>query len=51
MYYNRFRYYAPEEGVYTSQDPVRFKGGDRFYSYVHDTNAWVDVKGLWETAL
>jgi RHS repeat-associated protein len=46
LYYNRFRYYAPEEGLYLSQDPVRLEGGDRLYGYVHDPNGWVDVLGL-----
>ncbi|WP_223064550.1 RHS repeat-associated core domain-containing protein [Frischella japonica] len=23
MYYNRFRYYNPETGLYISQDPIR----------------------------
>ena len=22
LYYNRFRYYSPEEGCYTQQDPI-----------------------------
>lgn len=47
LYYNRFRYYAPEEGLYISQDPVRLLGGNKtLYAYVEDTNAYVDVFGL-----
>jgi RHS repeat-associated protein len=46
LYYNRFRYYSPEEGVYISQDPIRLKGGLSLYSYAHNTNAWVDWFGL-----
>jgi RHS repeat-associated protein len=46
LYYNRFRYYSPEEGLYLSQDPIRLLGGDKFYGYVHDPNGWVDVLGL-----
>jgi RHS repeat-associated protein len=46
LYYNRFRYYSPEEGVYISQDPIRLAGGMNIYSYVHDTNGWVDIFGL-----
>ncbi|WMJ72297.1 RHS repeat-associated core domain-containing protein [Cytophagaceae bacterium ABcell3] len=46
LYYNRFRYYAPDEAMYVSQDPIGLEGGDRFYEYVHDSNAWVDVLGL-----
>jgi RHS repeat-associated protein len=46
LYYNRFRYYSPEEGVYISQDPIRLDGGINLYSYVNDTNGWVDLWGL-----
>jgi RHS repeat-associated protein len=46
LYYNRFRYYSPEEGMYLSQDPIGLKGGISPYLYVHDTNGWVDVFGL-----
>ena len=50
LYYNRFRYYSPDEGMYvTAQDPIRLTGGSRLYGYVQDPNAWVDVFGLeWE---
>ncbi|MDW8852407.1 RHS repeat-associated core domain-containing protein [Flavobacterium sp. MMLR14_040] len=46
LYYNRFRYYSPETGLYLTQDPIRLFGGNRLYSYVHDSNAWVDPLGL-----
>jgi RHS repeat-associated protein len=46
LYYNRFRYYSPEEGMYLSQDPIRLGGGFEFYSYVHDPNNWTDSLGL-----
>lgn len=47
LYYNRFRYYLPEEGVYISQDPLKLAGGNRtLYSYVQDTNSQVDPLGL-----
>ena len=26
LYYNRFRYYDPEDGQYMSQDPIRLSG-------------------------
>ncbi len=45
--YNRFRYYAPEEGLYISKDPIGLAGGKELYRYVSDVNAWVDVFGLW----
>ncbi|MEO5684602.1 MAG: DUF6531 domain-containing protein [Chitinophagaceae bacterium] len=46
LYYNRFRYYAVDDGVYLSSDRIGLDGGMKLYSYVHDPNAWVDVFGL-----
>jgi len=46
LYYNRFRYYDAEGGFYVSQDPIRLESSMSFYSYVHDTNSWVDIFGL-----
>jgi RHS repeat-associated protein len=46
LYYNRFRYYSPEEGVYICQDPAGLQAGIRFYAYVPDVNYWVDIFGL-----
>jgi RHS repeat-associated protein len=45
-YYNRFRYYLPEEGIYLSQDPIGLRGGIKVYGYVKNTNVWTDVMGL-----
>ncbi len=46
LYYNRFRYYSPDEGICLNHDPIRLAAGERLYSYVHDTNIWVDPVGL-----
>jgi RHS repeat-associated protein len=47
LYYNRFRYYSPEEGIYLGQDPIGLAGNNpTLYSYVHDSNSWVDRLGL-----
>ena len=46
LYYNRFRYYSPEMGIYISSDPIGLAGGFNTYAYVKDTNTWVDVLGL-----
>jgi RHS repeat-associated protein len=46
LYYNRFRYYSPDEGIYLSQDPIGLTGGHKLYSYVHDVNSWIDELGL-----
>jgi RHS repeat-associated protein len=51
LYYNRFRYYSPEEGGYISQDPIGLHGGNELYSYVRDTNTWMDILGLSSTIL
>jgi RHS repeat-associated protein len=46
LYYNRFRYYSPEEGMYLSQDPISINGNLNLYAYVSDTNIWDDIFGL-----
>ena len=47
LYYNRFRYYSPNEGVYTQIDPIGLAGGNpTVYGYVHDPNTWIDPFGL-----
>lgn len=46
LYYNRFRYYNPDEGLYISKDPLSVLGGFNVYSYAHDPNSWIDVLGL-----
>ncbi|WP_212893100.1 RHS repeat domain-containing protein, partial [Capnocytophaga canimorsus] len=46
LYYNRFRYYDCNTGSYISQDPIGLAGGLSLYSYVFDSNSWVDVFGL-----
>jgi RHS repeat-associated protein len=49
LYYNRFRYYNPDTGLYLSQDPIRLAGNNPiFYAYTHDSNWWVDPSGLSE---
>ena len=34
LYYYRARYYDPRIGRFISEDPIRFRGGMNFYSYV-----------------
>ncbi|WP_310283201.1 RHS repeat-associated core domain-containing protein [Flavobacterium piscis] len=47
LYYNRYRYYSPDTGLYLSQDRIGLAGNNpNFYAYVHDSNSWVDVFGL-----
>ena len=50
LYYNRFRYYNPESGVYISQDPISIEGNNpNIYAYVSDTNSRQDIFGLNQT--
>jgi RHS repeat-associated protein len=47
LYYNRARYYDPTTGRFLSEDPIRFKDGANFYSYVHDSPPdFTDPSGL-----
>ena len=47
LYYNRFRYYSPEEGGYTQPDPIGLAGKNpTLYGYVWDPNWLVDIFGL-----
>ena len=46
LYYNRFRYYDPNGGSYISQDPIKLLGGLSLYSYVENTNIFIDEFGL-----
>ncbi|RTQ92861.1 DUF6531 domain-containing protein [Lysinibacillus telephonicus] len=47
LYYNRFRYYSPAEGIYTQIDPIGLAGGNpTLYAYVIDPNIWIDPFGL-----
>ncbi|MGP9827725.1 RHS repeat-associated core domain-containing protein [Ectopseudomonas khazarica] len=45
LYYNRYRYYAPELGRYVTQDPIGLAGGENFYQYPSPTTL-VDPMGL-----
>ena len=47
LYYNRFRYYSPESGMYISQDPIRLLGKNpNIYAYTSDSNSQADIFGL-----
>jgi hypothetical protein len=36
--------------MYLSQNPIRLAGGFELYTYVYDTNTWIDILGLTKTA-
>ena len=47
LYYNRFRYYMPNEGIYTQCDPIGLTGGNpTIYGYVHNSLMQIDPFGL-----
>jgi RHS repeat-associated protein len=47
LYYNRFRYYSPDEGIYLSKDPIGLAGNNpTLYGYVKDVNSRFDVFAL-----
>ena len=47
LYYNRFRYYSPQMGMYISSDPIGLAGNNpTLYGYVQDVNTWIDLWGL-----
>ena len=42
LYYNRHRYYDPQQGRYISQDPIGLRGGTNLYGYVTNPISMVD---------
>ncbi|HDS1235307.1 TPA: RHS domain-containing protein [Pluralibacter gergoviae] len=46
LHYNLFRYYDPEVGRFTVQDPIGLEGGLNFYSYAPNPLGWIDPLGL-----
>jgi RHS repeat-associated protein len=46
LFYNRFRYYDPEAGLYLSPDPIGLEGGIHAFAYGTNPTGWVDPFGL-----
>ncbi|EPG2138185.1 RHS repeat-associated core domain-containing protein [Providencia stuartii] len=46
LLYNTFRYYAPDLGRFTQQDPIGLAGGLNLYQYAPNPLTWVDPRGL-----
>ncbi|VAK69197.1 RhsB [Enterobacter hormaechei] len=44
--YNLFRYYDPDCGRFTQQDPIGLAGGINLYQYAPNALGWVDPLGL-----
>ncbi|NJP02888.1 hypothetical protein HBH25_18760, partial [Pseudomonas sp. hsmgli-8] len=50
-HYNTFRYYDPEVGRFTTQDPIGLLGGENLYQYAPSPVGWVDPLGWCSTKL
>ena len=46
LHYNLFRYYDPDCGRFTQQDPIGLAGGLNLYQYAPNALGWVDPLGL-----
>ena len=46
LHYNLFRYYDPDCGRFTQQDPIGLAGGTNLYQYAPNALGWVDPWGL-----
>ena len=52
LYYNRFRYYDANLGLYISQDPIGLAGNNpNMYAYSFDSNSEVDLFGLSDSSI
>ncbi|KJL93276.1 hypothetical protein SS22_22860, partial [Enterobacter hormaechei subsp. xiangfangensis] len=45
LHYNLFRYYDPDCGLFTQQDPIGLAGGINLYQYAPNALGWVDPWG------
>ena len=46
LHYNTFRYYDPDVGRFTTEDPIGLNGGLNLYQYAPNPFAWIDPWGL-----
>jgi RHS repeat-associated protein len=46
LYYNRHRYYGPQQARYITQDPIGLRGGWNFYVYTSNPIIEIDPLGL-----
>ena len=46
LHYNLFRYYDPQVGRFTVQDPIGLNGGLNLYQYAPNPLSWIDPFGL-----
>ena len=46
LHYNRFRYYDPDMGMFTTRDPIGLMGGSNVFQYAPNPTGWIDPLGL-----
>ena len=48
LHYNIYRYYDPDSGRFTTQDPTGLAGGLNLYQYGVNPLGWIDPPGLYK---
>jgi len=51
LHYNRFRYFDPDLGMFTTRDPIGLMGGNNVFQYAPNPVGWIDPFGLSSTVL
>ena len=46
LHYNRFRYFDPDLGMFTTRDPIGLMGGSNVFQYAPNPTGWIDPFGL-----
>ena len=46
LHYNRFRYFDPDMGMFTTRDPIGLLGGTNVFQYAPNPTGWIDPFGL-----
>ena len=46
LHYNRFRYFDPDLGMFTTRDPIGLNGGMNVFQYAPNPTGWIDPFGL-----
>ena len=46
LHYNRFRYFDPDMGMFTTRDPIGLMGGTNVFQYAPNPTGWIDPFGL-----
>ncbi|MFC6203718.1 RHS repeat-associated core domain-containing protein [Psychrobacter urativorans] len=46
LHYNRFRYFDPDLGMFTTRDPIGLMGGNNVFQYAPNPTGWIDPLGL-----